>query len=146
MRKQSLSSQILGGSQSQRLLLICPFPFCSSIYQMTNFNFQQYLVFAVETNLVCPKLLKYWDTKTVNFPFVPNGKLVVFRCPNNKHKHIRVNGRMCAPYTCINFYLILYFLQCFYTIINSNKKKSFLISVLITDNSRCQIRVFFFKK
>ena len=27
--------------------------------------------------------LKYWDTKKIiNFPFVPNGKLIIFRCPN----------------------------------------------------------------
>ena len=29
-----------------------------------------------------PKVLKYWDTYLINFPFVSNGKLMVFRCPN----------------------------------------------------------------
>ena len=29
-----------------------------------------------------PKVFKYWDTKTINFPFVSNGKLMVFKCPN----------------------------------------------------------------
>ena len=28
------------------------------------------------------KVLKYWTPTTINFPFVPNGKLMVFRCPN----------------------------------------------------------------
>ena len=29
-----------------------------------------------------PKVLKYWDTKTTNFPFVPVGNFNGFRCPN----------------------------------------------------------------
>ena len=29
-----------------------------------------------------PKVLKYWGTKNINFPFVPNGKLMTFRFLN----------------------------------------------------------------
>ena len=29
-----------------------------------------------------PNVLKYWDTqKIINFPFVSNGKFIIFRCP-----------------------------------------------------------------
>ena len=30
------------------------------------------------------KCLNFGTPKTINFPFVPNGKLTVFRCPNIK--------------------------------------------------------------
>ena len=32
-----------------------------------------------ETTLKC---LNIGTPKTINFPFVPNGKLMIFRCPN----------------------------------------------------------------
>ena len=28
-----------------------------------------------------PNVLKYWDLKIINFPFVPNGKFIIFMCP-----------------------------------------------------------------
>ena len=36
-------------------------------------------IFHIETTLKC---LSIGTPKTINFPFVPNGKLMVFRCPN----------------------------------------------------------------
>ena len=30
---------------------------------------------------VYPNVLKYWDLKIINFPFVPNGKFITLRCP-----------------------------------------------------------------
>ena len=32
--------------------------------------------------VIDPKCLSIGTPKTINFPFVPNGKLMVFRCPN----------------------------------------------------------------
>ena len=35
---------------------------------------------------------KYWNTKkTINFPFVPNGKLIIFRCSKVwAHKNLNI--------------------------------------------------------
>ena len=38
-----------------------------------------------------------WTPKTINFPFVPNGKLMVFRCPIFKHIRVVVIVEVCLP-------------------------------------------------
>ena len=48
---------------------ICEFS-CSSVLSQ---------IFKICHTLKC---LKIGTPKTINFPFVPNGKLMIFRCPN----------------------------------------------------------------
>ena len=55
-----------------------------------------------------PKMLKYLDSKTINFPFVSNGKLIVFRC----HKYLTTIGCLKAKFIGI----LLHFSNRFLTI------------------------------
>ena len=41
---------------------------------------------------MCAKVLKYWTPKTVNFPFFPNGKLMVLGVPIFKHFRVGVKN------------------------------------------------------
>ena len=44
--------------------------------------FDVFLAFRSSSFRIYQNMLRIGTTKTINFPFVPNGNLMVFRCPN----------------------------------------------------------------
>ena len=43
-----------------------------------------------------PKVLKYWEPNIINFPFVSNGKLIIFTCSN-------IQAHYDEAVICLNF-------------------------------------------
>ena len=68
---------------------------------------KKFIIFRSSTwqkNKFYPKVHKYWTPKHINFPFVLNGKLMDFRCPNiQAHHNYAVICLNCGTPKKINF-------------------------------------------
>ena len=85
-------------SSGKRAFLVKPLKFCCNVFSS---NFACKSFFHPNIFVITLKCLSIGTPKTIYFPFVSNGKLIVFRCPST-YKHIRTRvtqSKHHLPYT-----------------------------------------------